>query len=195
MEMKIRVGQKIRIKADLTTDTWVYGARVMSYMEKYRGKIATVTEIKKKDLEFTVYGLDIDNGKAGWTAGMFEAYGDTITFKRKKNMVIAVCGQVCEIVKCHSEDTFDYETGIRIAVTRLLNDRKPKEAFSGKVFVIGNTPTSNFKKNHIYEISKGCLIPKGIIEKVFYSEQEIKDYFNSDGCLIDFVKEDTIYGK
>lgn len=193
--MEIRVGQKVRIKADLTAETWAYGTRVTSSMERYRGKIATVTEIKKKDLDFTIYGLDIDKGEAGWTMGMFEVYGDTITFKRKKNMVIAVCGQVCEIAKCHPEDTFDYEEGIRIAVTRLLNDRKPKEAFSGKVFVISNAPTSNFKKNHIYTIYKGYLMPKKIGAKVFYSEQEVKDYFNSDGCLIAFVEEDTDYGK
>jgi len=62
--MKFEVGDKVTIREDLSRHEW----NVVSDMELYRGKVATITGVKGID----DYSIDLDDGWWYWEDRMFE---------------------------------------------------------------------------------------------------------------------------
>ena len=62
--MKFKVGDKVTIREDLSR----HELNVVSDMEQYRGKVATITGVKGID----EYSIDLDDGWWHWDDSMFE---------------------------------------------------------------------------------------------------------------------------
>lgn len=106
---------------------------------------------------------------------------ETIVIYRKGNDVIALdnANDKKAVARCNPEDTFDFETGARLAFERLFE----KEALLNTKIVFGNGD-SVFKPGRIYEIIGGKIIsPYGANEEYpigetrFHSIEEVKEYF------------------
>lgn len=69
--MKYKVGDKVRIKDNLSPDN-DYKIAVVNSMCIYKDCIATVVECVVNDKYSPYYLLDIDNSKSMWTDDMFE---------------------------------------------------------------------------------------------------------------------------
>lgn len=65
--MKYNVGDKVKIREDLKVGRRYNKCLFVENMKKYKGKIATITEITDND-----YDIDIDDGDWCWTDEMFE---------------------------------------------------------------------------------------------------------------------------
>jgi hypothetical protein len=71
--MKYKVGDKVRIREDLTIKEQYNDLTFVPDMVQYMGKVATITRIKFDD----VYGIDLDDCKWSWSDEMFEDIEDT----------------------------------------------------------------------------------------------------------------------
>jgi hypothetical protein len=66
-----KVGDKVKIREDLEVDKEYNGLSFVKDMEKYKGKIATITEIP---LVQHSYKIDIDNSAWYWIDDMLKPY-------------------------------------------------------------------------------------------------------------------------
>jgi predicted dienelactone hydrolase len=69
--MNFKVGQKVRIKRDLIVGHSYGGWNICSEMEKYIGKIATITLIRECRRK-NEYLIDLDDGEWTWTKEMLD---------------------------------------------------------------------------------------------------------------------------
>lgn len=67
--MKLKVGQKIRIRKDLILGTFYGEDSLVEEMTRFLGKIVTIREIYGGESEFSIKE---DNGEWGWTPEMIE---------------------------------------------------------------------------------------------------------------------------
>lgn len=116
-----------------------------------------------------------------------EPKNETIVIYRKGNDVIALdkANNKKAVARCNPEDTFDFETGARLAFERLFEAKKTP-LNTKIVFTDGDDV---FKTGHIYEIKDGNLVdprykrvlPGGARENFtkFYSIEELEDYFTA----------------
>lgn len=65
--MALYVGDIVRIRDDLVVDHKYNAVTFVSFMKKYRGKTAMITEVLGKD----VYHIDLDNNGWCWSTDMF----------------------------------------------------------------------------------------------------------------------------
>lgn len=111
--MKLKVGDKVRIRKDLEIDRQ-YGFEVfikdMSYM---RGKTATIDSIFWDGNKFTVKGCPYN-----WTAEMFagKEKGDKLIFR--DNATILLKDGKRYVTKCQSGDTYDREKGLLLCLAK-----------------------------------------------------------------------------
>lgn len=68
MIREYKVGDKVRIKEDISTSSW----DVVSNMLQYKGKIGTIERITTNEGEAVKHYLDIDSGDYWWTLEMIE---------------------------------------------------------------------------------------------------------------------------
>lgn len=141
---KYKPGDKVRIRSDLKAMTYysIEGrpeAReiAMPSMTDLAGREVTIKEV-------------ILNGKyriceAGyyWTDEMFDSKPETIVIYRKGNKVIALNKITKETAeaKCSPEDTFDFATGAKLALDRLLKTEDTK--FKVGDLVVGTQAASS----------------------------------------------------
>ena len=59
------------------------------------------------------------------------------------------------IARCHPDDEFDFETGVRIAFDRLVGEKKPK-FYSGKIVCVKSSACW-YTVGKIYEVVNGVL--------------------------------------
>ena len=85
--MKYKVGDKVRIRANLRAGTHypVEDSTSFKYpmarycngdMKEFAGSVMTVANAKKKDGKWVYYQLTEDNGLWEWAAGMFEGLAE-----------------------------------------------------------------------------------------------------------------------
>lgn len=78
--MKYKVGDKVKIREDLEIDRRYNKCLFIEDMEKYKGKIATITRVTTTRHDnfgkISDYDIDIDDGDWCWTDDMFEEVGD-----------------------------------------------------------------------------------------------------------------------
>lgn len=71
-------------------------------------------------------------------------------------------GKVHEMAKavCGSDDVFDFGTGAKLALERLLaGEREPeKKGWNGKIVCTSTCSESEFKVGHVYEVKDGQII-------------------------------------
>lgn len=129
--MKYKVGDKVRIRKDLTVDdNYDDVADVVPQMLRYAGKVAFIRVACGYD---DTYKINIDGQHWWWTDKMFENV-DTEVQKMNKcviidvygeNKVVARCGDKEGVARCHPSDNFDFYVGAKLALERLEEAEKP----------------------------------------------------------------------
>jgi ribosomal protein L19 len=128
---EIKVGDRIRVKKNLTHGT-IYGRTMVAYpMIAFGGKVATVARLNKGDDSFFI---DIDGGEYYWTKEMVEVVSEPqfTPSSETKGMVkyvyigditIAVpAGCPIGITKKHPNDEQSKQTGEAIAFSRMMEN-------------------------------------------------------------------------
>lgn len=198
MDFKFKIGDRVKIldgsKINRYTGGWCDAG-----MSKYCGSISTVIERGTTSDGRKYYTLNSDdiNDKIK-IALMFDERGLKMANEERK-IVITTDGTTTraalydghKLVResktiCSKEDTYDFESGAKIAFERLTAkpaESKPKKALkplNTKIFVIDGH--SDFKSGHIYEIKDGKIIcDNGWKYPVFgslYNMDDVHKYFN-----------------
>lgn len=91
----LKVGDKVKIKQDLVFGKFYNDCMYTVPMEKYAGKVATVTEVFDSETGCPNYYLDIDKGKWFWDSEMIEPVEEvehtTCNEKDSTRLAKAVC--------------------------------------------------------------------------------------------------------
>lgn len=91
----LKVGDKVKIKQDLVFGKFYNDCMYTVPMEKYAGKVATVTEVFDSETGCPNYYLDIDKGKWFWDSEMIEPVEEvehkTCNEKESVRLAKAVC--------------------------------------------------------------------------------------------------------
>ena len=172
--MKYKVGDKVKVRSwdsmakqygtDSRDDSIKVRHSFTRPMQKYCGKIVTITELKSC---FNGYKIKEDGGAWIYSDEMFEsAPPSTIVIYKNDNEVIALDKSTGKMNKaiCSPEDEFDFYTGASLAITRLINDepvpelRKTEKYFTGEIVCIKGT--GFFEKGRIYKVRKGYILKK-----------------------------------
>ena len=88
--MKYKIGDKVKIREDLKGGC-CYGLYCDAEMEKYKGKIATITEVTDNGF----YRIDLDKEEWYWSDDMFENY--TLTEKQFNDKISELEKQIAEL--------------------------------------------------------------------------------------------------
>lgn len=78
---KYKVGDKVRIRKDLIIDEQYNDLTFVPSMAQYKGKVATITEIRFED----VYGIDLDGCNWCWSDEMFEDVNEDVMKSENKD--------------------------------------------------------------------------------------------------------------
>lgn len=128
--MKYKVGDKVRIRKDLTVDG-NYGnvADVVPEMLRHAGKAAFIIVACGYD---DTYKINIDAQHWWWSDEMFENVDTEVQEMHKHvvidvdgNKVVASCGDKKGVARCHPDDDFDFYVGAKLALERLEEAEKP----------------------------------------------------------------------
>lgn len=141
---KFKVGDKVRV-----IDNPRYGERrymndgvahnaFTRGMVEFAGKVVTIRSLAH-DICGMEYIIEEDNGMWFWVDGMFsglateEPRREFIVIRRDGAKTIAELRHDREVIKsavatCSEKDTFDFETGAKIAFDRLMGREEPKPA-------------------------------------------------------------------
>jgi hypothetical protein len=186
--MRFKAGDKVRVKKFKTRpETWNSEGK----MDHLMGKVVEVHSLISG--KYIIYD---DVNKCRWLLSEehVEPVNETIVIYRKDNETIALDKRTGKkaVAKCSPKDTFNFETGAKLAFDRLMGTPAfdPKRLYNGKIiFTKGD---DIFKTGHIYKIENGKLkcpsdarfLP--VDEEYgngFTSIEEVKDYFtgNIDG--------------
>lgn len=187
MKGKFKVGDRVKCVSD------------GGWGKPIAGKYGVIKEVRRED-----YGVKFDDFIEGHDLGgdveygycwycdenmLIKAESETIVIYRKGNDVIALdkANNKKAVARCNPEDTFNFETGARLAFERLFEAKKTP-LNTKIVFTDGDDV---FKTGHIYEIKDGNLadprykrvLPGGAKENFtkFYSIEELEDYFKARG--------------
>lgn len=179
---KFKIGDYVRVKKfETRPETW----DIDGMMDHLMGK---TIKIEKSCTEKSFFSTD-EYGKR-WAIGydQVEPVNKCIVIYQRNDKVIALDKSTGkkEVAKCNPADTFDFNTGARLAFDRLLGNKTEKTPLNVKiVFTRGDEV---FKTGHIYEVKDGkitapdtgCKYPYSPQEDFteFYSIAELKDYFS-----------------
>lgn len=162
--MKYKVGDRVRIKAKLTSET-LSGISLNSKMRKWEGKVMTIESVN-----YDAYRMLEDVGElrpgVGWLWGDDWIEGLAGNFKivitTEGNTVLARLydgKKVIEVAKatCSKDDKFVFATGAQLAFARLLgNEPKKEEWFTGKMVRIRDLTLADYSnKGKVYYFKDG----------------------------------------
>lgn len=165
--MRYKVGDKVRVRKDLVADFHYGEDAFTSAMEKYLGKIMTISSIVKN----CKYRLKEDIGYWNWTEEMLEDVED-ITILVRNNKVIAKMGDKVGVAKCSPEDEFDIFTGAKLAIERLEEKCNPYSWLKyGVRYYVPSFIENNFCTSYTY---RDDPTDKNIKERglIFKTEEE-----------------------
>ena len=194
---KFNIGDKVKVLGDS-------GRANIGYvfdMKKYSGDISEITSFRFYGNHRVCYRLK--NIPYDWDESLLEAV------KNENKIVITTDGTTTraalydghKLIReakaiCSKDDTFNFETGAKIAFERLTAkpaEPKPKKALellNTKIFVIDGY--NEFKSGHIYEIKNGKILDstgwKYPYEGSFYNMNDVHKYFNGSND----VKYDSV---
>lgn len=125
-------------------------------MLKMRGKVVTIIEAEG-------YGYRIKEMGCNWTDDMFEekANDKKIVITTDGTETIARLYEGKKVVKtatakCSPDDTFDFETGARLAYDRLMGDEP--QYYNGKVVCVKAGGCYAYTVGKIYEFKDGRIV-------------------------------------
>lgn len=109
MKNKYRVGQKVKIKKELVNNTFYGNVVFVRDMEKYRGKVATITRFTR----YTIL-LDIDKGGWNWSREMLEPIANSKKHMKNKMIDIKKLGELAKEINKREPDYFPDYKGIEV---------------------------------------------------------------------------------
>lgn len=178
---KFKVGDKVRI---------LDGSNIKNYrggftfdMKHYIGETATIRGVSERE----PIGYYLKEYSYIWDErGLELAKPETIVIYRKGNEVIALDKSTGKkaTARCCPEDTFNFETGAKLAFERLIGEDKPTY-YNGKIIFTKGDDV--FKTGHIYEVKDGkikdprdyTMIPRcgGQLRDL----EDVRDFFTGTG--------------
>lgn len=108
-KMKFKVGDKVKVRADLKVDEKYEGIYFVEDMEEFKGKIVTIRSANSED-EKTIYKIEEDIGYE-WVESMFEL----IKFTKKELLEMPIGTKVIT-------DREEYNIFVKIADVNFVND-------------------------------------------------------------------------
>lgn len=153
MENKFKVGEKVRVKKNLRSIP-NYTGGLVEKMVKQEGEIVTIRRVPSSKGK----GYGIEGDIFIWDERAFEKVSeyvlDDVNITVIGTTVIAIDRRTNKrgIARCCPEDTFDYITGVTLALNRL---REKLELYNGKIVCIKSG--NSFTKGRIYEVINGIL--------------------------------------
>jgi hypothetical protein len=168
MKQEFKVGDKVRV----AKRHWTFN--VLGKMDKWIGHVMTIREIG-----FTAAEMEEDkneNDARGWDWNyecLEPVESEQITINRYGNKVVAKMGKETGVARCNETDTFDFYTGVKIAVDRLLG----KES----------------EVKEVREVKRRAKVGEYI--KITNSIITGGQYKNGDVLKVKYSNEEAFYGK
>ncbi len=185
---KFKIGDRVKIHSGRGVANVAY----VHNMDAYCGKTAIISNVIKCCAGTRIF-YELMGVPFNWHESLLEAV------KNENKIVITTDGTITraalydghKLIReskaiCSKEDTFDFETGAKIAFERLTakpDEPKPKKELkllNTKIFVIDGY--NKFKSGCIYEIKDGQAILndgwKYPVRGRFYSMNDVHKYFN-----------------
>lgn len=154
-ETKYKVGDRVTVRKDLKAGKYYHMKHDPSIMDVVAG---TMTEFagRRVTIKSIAFGgkYRIEEGGFNWTDEMFEEPEQTIVIYRNGRCVIAYdkITKKKAKAKCNPEDTFDFGTGAKLALDRLLESGKEP------VFKVGDIVIGTAKASQYYSITREGVI-------------------------------------
>lgn len=192
---KFKIGDKVKTHSE--RGRGVNGVAYVSSMDGYSGVIARIEYINvTNDNGVEKWFYRLENTPFYWHESLLEAV------KNENKIVITMDGTTTRAAMydghklireakaiCSKDDTFDFETGAKIAFERLTAKpavkAKPKrelKPLNTKIFVIDGY--NDFKSGHIYDIKDGKITDndgwKFPFDGIFYNMNDVHKYFNGE---------------
>ena len=192
---KFNIGDKVKTHSE--RGRGVNGVAYVSSMDGYSGVIARVEDINgTNDNGVEKWFYRLENTPFYWHESLLEAVKD------ENKIVITTDGTITRAAMydghklireakaiCSKDDTFDFETGAKIAFERLTAKpavkAKPKrelKPLNTKIFVIDGY--NDFKSGHIYDIKDGKIIDdegwRYPFDGSLYNMNDVHKYFNGE---------------
>lgn len=162
--MKYKVGDRVRIKTELKSQTRS-GVRLNPKMRKWEGKVMTIESVSDdlyrmlEDIGEPCTGLGWAWGE-DWIEGLADDFKIVITTEGSTVLARLYEGKkVLEEAKatCSKDDKFVFATGAQLAFDRLLwNEPKKEEWFTGKMVRIRDLTLADYSnKGKVYYFKDG----------------------------------------
>ncbi len=151
--MRYKVGDKVRIRKDLSLGHRYRNCLFTKSMYKLRGGIACITAVYERNEMYSIAG-----SLCYWTDEMFEDVDMEVQEMHKsviinvfENKVIASCDCKIGVARCHPDDEFDFFVGAKIALERLEEAEKPYGWLKkGMEYYTANIDSKSLYASHLY---------------------------------------------
>lgn len=188
---KYKIGDRVRI-----VNKWTEGCHANPIMDKYRGTVMTIRNIEKTLKGKTCYRMkeDVSEHIDGWywhepaIAGLANNDKIVITTNGKETLARLYEGNKViktATAKCSPDDTFNFETGAKIAFDRLMGEKpegKPKY-YNGKIVCV--TGHVGFTPGKVYEVVDGQFKDdNGRLRPTWGKMAELREY---SGVCFEFI--------
>ena len=162
--MKYKVGDKVRVRTDLTEDERYGGIFVTDEMADMRGMTVTIEDANEK----SGYGIKEDPDEYMWTDEMFEPVDEELTAEE----TIRLIGEMCEGRNCSRCKLRSYNNGMGITCNKLAVKHPERYIEALKQY------KKDHEKKEIEVVQKiYCLVMDE--KRTVVHEEEID---NSDSC-------------
>ena len=182
---KYKVGDRVRVKKFESRPIYWNTNGLMDHL------MGQVVEIRG----ICHYGsYEIRDGKYAWHLKErdIEPINESVVIYRKGAEVIATdkCSGKTAKAKCAPDDTFDFETGARLAFDRLMGETKPKTEqktkwYTGQIVCVKSLD-NNYTVGKVYQVNDGKLIDDAGVTRPFYKRLSSPTSYN--GCVWEFIK-------
>lgn len=150
---KFKVGDKVRVKRDLNG---CFG--VFLTMEKNRGRTVTIAHCDGTSM--MQYKICEDDKNLWWDESVFEPVEkrEFIVIRRSGTETIAELRHDREVIKsavatCSEKDTFDFETGAKLAFDRLMGrEEVKKKSYIEREFKIGDRVITSYGVGEVVDV-------------------------------------------
>ena len=174
--MKYKVGDKVRVRKDLSCGK-SYGYHSFGRgMVTFRGKEMTICRVLFHGYELLEDDFPV---KYTWTDEMFEPIHnekivittDGVTTTAKKYDGKKVIKEAKAV--CSKDDEFSFDVGAKLAMERLLEE-KPK-LYNGKVVCVDPNGIRFYTKGRIYQFKDGATCnDEGV--PIFHSKHKVRNF-------------------
>lgn len=198
-KFKFKIGDKVRILDGSKIDD--YTAGWYPHLAPYIGDVREIGE------QFTRDGRNAYRLKATpftWDERGLERVRENqiVIYKNGREVVAKDCGtKKTAKATCSPADTFDFATGAKLALARLLEPPKPEKKLNCRFVVVASAPGDGLSVGKIYEVKDGKFTPdwpahlgikfKAPMQGDLYTEQDLLAYVSHEGvwCGLPFASK------